>query len=184
MENTLVLDVGMQPVRIIPWQEGIVWVFERIVRVIDEYPRDILTPNPKWAVPVPSVVQFIKPLPRRRVVKFSRQGIYARDRGQCQYCGVGVARHEFTYDHVVPRTQGGRTEWGNVVVSCVPCNQRKGGRTPAQAGMRLHADPVKPKNLPDLKSAALEWRPGMPDGWRDYLRSAVYWGGDLESDAK
>lgn len=182
MENTLVLDVSYQPVRILPWQEAIVWVFERIVEVVDQHPRRIGTPNPEWAVPVPSVVRFIRPLSRKRVVKFSRQGIYARDHGNCQYCGNRVARNEFTYDHVVPRTQGGSTEWGNVVVACVPCNQQKGGRTPVQAGMHLRTVPVKPRSLPDFKAFMLEFKQGMPESWRSYLRDAVYWGGELEND--
>lgn len=182
MESVLVLDVGYQPVSVAPWQSAIVWVLERIVEVVEESSdRQIRTPN--WAVQMPSVVRFLRPIHRKRAIKFSRQNVYARDRGRCQYCGIRVARDDWTYDHVTPRTQGGITSWQNVVVSCVACNQRKGGRTPAQAKMVLLSMPVKPKKLPDTGFLALHYREGVhPAAWRDYLRDAVYWGGALEQD--
>ena len=180
---TLVLDVSYQPLRLCTWQEAIVWVLERIVETIDAYPdRQIRTVN--WSVPMPSIVRFVRPISRKRAVKFSRHGIYARDGARCQYCGARVARDAFTYDHVVPRALGGRTCWENVVVACVSCNQRKGGRTPAQAGMHLLLAPVKPKRLPKFGPLLLQWRQGMPVVWKDWLRDAAYWGGDLESDEK
>jgi hypothetical protein len=82
----------------------------------------------------------------------------------------------------VPRAHGGRTSWENVVVACVRCNQRKGGRTPAQAGMALATPPVRPKRLPDVARFPMAYRKGMPESWRDFLRNAVYWDGELEHD--
>ncbi len=95
----------------------------------------------------------------RRHVRFSRTNIYARDRNTCQYCGGRYARSQLNLDHVVPRAQGGRSTWENVVCSCVDCNRRKGGRTPKQAAMSLIRTPVKPR-----------WTPisGMLTGRRDY----------------
>ena len=53
METTLVLDVGYQPIACTPWQSAIVWVLDRVVEVVDEYPdRYIRTPG--WqAQPAP-----------------------------------------------------------------------------------------------------------------------------------
>lgn len=183
METTLVLDVGYQPISCTTWQSAIVWVLDRVVEVVDEYPdRYIRTPN--WKVNMPSVVRLLKPVRRRHAVKFSRQNVYARDRGRCQYCRAHIARDNWTYDHVVPRAQGGRTSWENVVVACVKCNQKKGGRTPAQAGMVLATVPVRPKRLPDVATFSMRYRPGMPEAWKDFLRSAVYWDGELEHDGE
>ena len=75
-----------------------------------------------------------------KVRHYSKRGILNRDNYICGYCG-GYAD---TVDHVVPRCQGGRSEWTNVVASCSACNSRKGGRTPAQAGMVLNIRPVSP----------------------------------------
>src|SRR5262249_652135 len=158
----------------VPWETAIVWVLEKVVEVIDEYPdRDIRTPG--WSVRMPSIVRFVRALPRKKAIKFSRHNVYARDRGRCQYCGHKDRRDEFTEEHVVPRVLGGKTSWENVVVACVSCNQKKAGRTPAQAGMRLLSTPVKPKKLPNVPRE-IHFTDGMPESWKSWLRDAVYWG--------
>lgn len=178
MGQVLVLDAGYQPLQRVEWEKAIVWVLDRVVEVVDEHPdRYIRTVN--WQVKMPSIVRMLKPISKKRAIKFSRHNVYQRDKGRCQYCGQRVSRERFTYDHVVPRAQGGRTEWANVVVSCVADNQRKANRTPEQAGMRLRSTPVRPKKLPD-RQPAMYFAPGMPESWRAFLRDAVYWNGELE----
>lgn len=70
--------------------------------------------------------------------------LFARDRHLCMYCGQQFARPQLTRDHVVPTSRGGRDHWENVVSACLPCNVRKGGRTPHQANMPLLAIPYRP----------------------------------------
>jgi len=190
MQDVLVLDIAYQPWQFVSWQEAIVWVLDKVVEVVDEHPdRYIRTPS--WKVNMPSVVRFLRTVPKKKAIKFSRRNVYIRDRGKCQYCGSKVALNDFTYDHVTPRAQGGKTSWENVVVSCVPCNQRKGGRTPEQARgkdnhgiayqMRLLSTPVKPKKLDNFAQiASLSFKDGMPASWKTWLRDAVYWSGTLE----
>ena len=84
----------------------------------------------------------------RREVRFSRFNVYARDRGQCQYCGRRFPRSELNLDHVHPRSRGGASAWENVVCSCVGCNRTKGNRTPGEAGMRLVRSPYRPQWTP------------------------------------
>ncbi len=114
----------------------------------------------------------------RRHVRFSRVNIYARDSNTCQYCGHRMARSKLNLDHVVPRSQGGRSTWENVVCCCRDCNRRKGGRTPVQAGMRLIRRPAKPRWTPVL--GVLGGREGHPE-WRPYLSvvDASYWTAEL-----
>lgn len=64
--------------------------------------------------------------------------VFKRDNHRCQYCNAKGR----TLDHVVPRCQGGQSVYTNLVVACQPCNSRKGGRTPEQAGMKL-LSPIK-----------------------------------------
>ena len=177
--QTLVLDVGYQPVSRVSWETAIVWVLEKVVDVVDEYP-DRYIHTPSWKVKMPSIVRLVRPIPRKRSLKFSRHNVYIRDRGRCQYCGCRVSRDEFTYEHVIPRVQGGRTDWENVVVSCVPCNQRKAGRTPREAGMALLSRPSRPRRLPHIPRE-IRFTPGMPESWKSWLRDAVYWDGELEN---
>lgn len=94
-------------------------------------------------VPRVILLQAYDKMPRTRV-RFSRQNIYLRDSFTCQYCTRALPRAKLNLDHVVPRSQGGRTTWENVVCSCVRCNLQKGGRTPEQAGMKLSRRPARP----------------------------------------
>jgi len=70
--------------------------------------------------------------------------LFARDAHLCLYCGQQFGRYQLTRDHVHPISRGGRDVWENVVSACLPCNVRKGSRTPAQASMPLLAVPYRP----------------------------------------
>lgn len=70
--------------------------------------------------------------------------LFLRDAHLCLYCGQQFGRYQLTRDHVQPISRGGRDVWENVVSACLPCNVRKGSRTPPQAGMPLLAVPYRP----------------------------------------
>jgi 5-methylcytosine-specific restriction endonuclease McrA len=95
------------------------------------------------AVARPAVIRLTRyvgrPAARSRL---SRRAIHRRDAYTCQYCGAVVTRP--TLDHVVPRRLGGGASWTNLVTACRECNERKGGRTPEQAGMPLRREPLAP----------------------------------------
>jgi 5-methylcytosine-specific restriction endonuclease McrA len=55
-----------------------------------------------------------------------------------------LQRAATTVDHVTPRSRGGRNSWLNTVAACGDCDQRKGDRTPTEAGMVLLAKPTAP----------------------------------------
>lgn len=135
----------------------------------------------KYALRVPRilVLQAYDKLPRRQI-RFSRQNIYARDGFVCQYCNKRFTRSKLNLDHVIPKCAGGRTVWENVVCSCIPCNLKKGGRTPAQAGMKLWSRPTRPN-----------WSSGMArhgrkpySEWLPFLSpaDAAYWNTELLED--
>jgi 5-methylcytosine-specific restriction endonuclease McrA len=112
----------------------------------------------------------------KQTVKFNRRNIFARDGNQCQYCGKKFPTSELSLDHVIPRSQGGRTTWENIVCACVDCNVRKGGRTPKQAHMMLIRKPEKPKRSP-LLCMKLSQRKYAT--WQSFLDSA-YWNVELK----
>jgi len=180
--ETLVLSASYEPVARVSWKRAVTLLWEQKVEVVEEY-EDRVIRSVTFELKAPSVIRFLRAVRgRKRAVKFSRENVYWRDSRRCQYCVQIVPRPEATYDHVVPRAQGGKTTWENVVIACVACNQKKGGRTPSQAGMRLASTPVKPKKLPESVRITLGWQPGMPSSWRNWLRDFSYWNGELEND--
>src|SRR5947207_10455464 len=104
--ETLVLNATYEPLCRIPWQRAITLLFNGKVEVVDEY-EDRTIRSVTFELKMPAVVRFLKLLRRRKpIVRFSRENVYARDRGRCQYCARAVTRSEATYDHVVPRKLG------------------------------------------------------------------------------
>jgi hypothetical protein len=80
-----------------------------------------------------------------RTPAVNRRDLWKRDSGECGYCLRPLSLQEVTIDHVVPQSQNGQTTWDNVVTCCASCNTRKGGRTPAEARMKLHKPLTAPK---------------------------------------
>ena len=180
--ETLVLSQSYQPVARVSWQRALTLLFARKVEVVEEY-QDWTVRSVTLELKVPSIVRFVKKIfGHKPVVRFSRENVFARDKGRCQYCQRSVTRAEATFDHVVPRSQGGHTRWENIVIACTPCNQKKGGRTPVQARMHLAVAPVRPAHLPEVLRMTFQLDKGMPESWKYWLRSVSYWNGELDQD--
>jgi 5-methylcytosine-specific restriction endonuclease McrA len=109
-------------------------------------------------------------------VKLNRRNIFARDRNRCQYCGRSFSTRDLSLDHVIPRAQGGKDTWQNLVCSCIRCNANKGGRTPEQARLKLIRKPIKPKRHPLIVA-----RLGQDkyQSWKAFLDEA-YWSVELK----
>jgi len=178
--ETLVLNRIYEPIDRISWQRAVaLWWLDK-VEIVEEYAdREIRSVS--FSMRMPSVVRILGALRfRRRSARFSRENVLARDRATCQYCARKLSRVEATYDHVIPRMLGGETRWENIVIACLPCNQRKGGRTPEQAGMKLRTQPVSPRSLPATLRFTFADTKGMPASWRQYFTDLAYWHGSLE----
>jgi len=162
--RTLMLTPWMAPYRVISWERAVVLSYLGKVEVLEEYDETIF--GVSISLRTPAVVRLTKArVPIQNKVRFSRTNVFLRDGFRCQYCGE-KRPSELNYDHVRPRFRGGKTVWENIVTSCYACNDRKGSRTPAEAGMTLLRQPCKPKTLP-LPPVI---RPGsiVPEVWRDY----------------
>lgn len=181
--DTLVLNQAYQPVDRICWREAIKNWWLGKVEILEEY-EDRVIRSVTFEMHIPAVVRLLEAFNgKKRGVKFSRENVGTRDKWRCQYCNRKVAHHEATYDHVVPRREGGKTNWTNIVIACSPCNVKKGGRRPEAAGMRLlHGPPEKPKSLPETLRLTFITKKNVPDSWKQYLTSVMYWQGELESD--
>jgi 5-methylcytosine-specific restriction endonuclease McrA len=80
--------------------------------------------------------------------KPSKDAIYNRDNGICQYSGKKVDRHSATVDHIVPRSKGGADSWTNLVLCSKDINSKKGNKTNSEAGLTLLKAPIAPQPIP------------------------------------
>jgi 5-methylcytosine-specific restriction endonuclease McrA len=90
----------------------------------------------------------------------TRKNVLLRDNNQCQYCGT--SRGPMTVDHIIPKTMGGTDSWENLVCACPRCNNKKGNRTPEQAGMKLPRKPSRPSYITFIQrngEVSKRWRP-------------------------
>lgn len=167
IRDTLLLDQGYQPLKVIPWQRAVVLHLVGKVEMVTAHAWSVQTVSRPF--PAPAVVRLLRHVGRRPpFVRFSRENVYLRDGYRCQYCGQGLPGGELTLDHVVPRCKGGPTSWTNVVAACTPCNRRKGRHTPEEAGMPLLTAPHKPRWLvPRVMMGLAEGQ--LPPPWRDWL---------------
>jgi 5-methylcytosine-specific restriction endonuclease McrA len=145
-------------------------LFQGKVEVLEEHDEVIRTVM--FTFKLPSILRlnhFVKPRVHH-CIRFSRENIYIRDEFHCQYCEIKFHPKQLTLDHVVPAVQGGKKTWTNIVTACITCNQKKGGRTPYEAGMRLIKKPAIPTWLPKVQVKFTFAQ--APDSWKEYLAIA------------
>ena len=177
---SLVLNADYRPLSYFPlslwsWQDSVKAVFLDRVNILCEY--DQVVRSPSFEMRLPSVIALKEYVPLERRPAFTRFNVFLRDRFQCQYCSDGFPAEQLTFDHVLPRSRGGRTTWDNVVTACQSCNLRKGNRTPRESGMK----PARPADQPTTFQLQENGRAFPPNflhqSWGDYL----YWDTELES---
>jgi len=169
MEHCLLLNASYEPINIVSWKRALTLLFQDKVEVIAEHDREVRSVS--FAIRLPSVMRllrYVKIKRRHRRVKFSRESIYARDDFTCQYCGSRHHADRLTFDHVIPVVKGGTRAWDNIVTCCIECNHKKGGRTPAEAGMRLIRTPREPGWAPSMLHVTVGFKL-PPQSWRDFL---------------
>ena len=161
--RTLVLTPWYFPHKVIGWQDAITLVYLDKVDVVANY--DDVVRSPSTTMMLPAVIRLKRRMAAvKRGVKFSRFNVYLRDDFTCAYCRTRLPMSKLTFDHVLPRSRGGRTAWTNILTACYPCNAKKANRTPEEARMRAHKPPFRPASLPlaaplfDPSTAPVEWR--------------------------
>lgn len=162
------------PLSLWPWQEAVKAIFRETVTVISQYDRTIRSPGMEMRLP--SVLALKEYIPLERKPAFTRFNVFLRDRWHCQYCASQFKTNELTFDHVIPRSRGGRTIWSNIVTACQPCNTRKGNRMPQDVRMFPIDDPREP-TIYELQEQGRGFPPNfLHRSWGDFL----YWDTELE----
>lgn len=176
----LVLNADFRPLSYFPlslwsWQDSVKAVFLDRVNVVTEY--DLTIHSPTTAFQLPSVISLKEYVNLDRWPAFTRFNVFLRDSFYCQYCSTKSPAEDLTFDHVVPRSRGGRTKWDNVVTACQSCNLKKGNRLPRECGMALQRYPERPSTY-ELQRNGRAFPPNyLHESWRDFL----YWDSELES---
>jgi len=196
--DVLVLNRNYYAIQVVSWKKAMSLMYQELATAIDENYTDFpfedwielsklmkehpngFVHTPKFKIAIPDIIRLSKydRLPVRDV-KFNRRNIYQHYNNKCCYCDKKFDTKNLNLDHVLPKSRGGRTDWTNIVTSCVGCNTKKGDKTPQEASMKLLVKPSKPR----WKGAQsfLEHIPKLrfKRSWQKIIDTA-YWDGELQ----
>ncbi len=162
----LVLNASYEPINICAARRALVLVLKGVASA--EELSNSSVHSARRSVKLPSVIRLLE---YRRIPHqtraLSRKNILMRDRYTCQYCHKTLPSAEMTLDHVIPRSRAGESTWENLVACCHRCNNRKGSRTPEEAGLKLARVP-RPFSLHTSRHLMRLLGKGE-DQWRKYL---------------
>ena len=162
----LVLNASYEPINVCAARRALVLVLKGVATAEEHSPLAIH--SSRHNLKLPSVIRLLE---YRRIPHqtraLSRKNILMRDRYTCQYCMKTPPGVDLTLDHVIPRSRSGETTWENLVACCHTCNNRKGNRTPDEAGMRLARAP-RPFSLHTSRHL-MRLLGKSDDQWRKYL---------------
>jgi len=136
--------------------------------VMEEYDRILRSPSVSMRVPAVIRLRHLVKVAYQKLtyVSYTKRNVHLRDSYICQYCNEKKIPAKLGIDHVIPESRNGLDTWENTVSCCHPCNSDKGGRTPAEAGMRLIRLPHKPRGFREI----IKIRAGeIHDLWMKYL---------------
>lgn len=111
------------------WQDNSVALFED-QPCLRSAPNSLSGLETQWAVPTIALclghfghsVKKGKKLPLKQLHKLYK--------GICQYCGDRISLSQSSEDHVIAKYHHGADEDFNLVLSCKPCNSKKGHTVP------------------------------------------------------
>jgi len=148
-------------------------MFRESVVVVSEYERVVHSPTQE--IRLPSVLALKEYVPSVQKPAFTRFNLFLRDGFECQYCYDSFKANDLTFDHLIPRSRGGRTLWDNIVTACQVCNTRKGNRLPQECGMTPRREPHQP-TIYELQRNGRKFPPNfLHESWGDFL----YWDSEL-----
>lgn len=191
MFRTLILTRAYTPHEVVDWKDAVTRMFSGKIEVVVQYEevlaridRQTLISFPElrrslkgvlgvdaeaFDIKVPAVGVLCRNIKANKSgVKFSKINVAQRDKFCCQYCGERFPLSKLTYDHVVPRSKGGKTVWENIVSACHHCNSKKDDKTCAESGMFPLHKPVRPDLLP--MSVPIIRLEDAPPEWHEFIR--------------
>ncbi len=167
--TALVLNADYRPLSYLPlstlsWQDAVKATFLERVDIVSVH--DIAINSPSVTLNIPSVVVLKKYVKRSNTSIFNRTNIFLRDDFSCQYCG---SDGPLTFDHVIPKSKGGKTCWENVVAACSSCNIKKGSKDIKTVGMKIKRKPFCPSSEFLIKKGLDIRRYDIHNSWKDFI---------------
>ena len=82
----------------------------------------------------PEYLQTDGYIKREDAPKWLKEGVFYRDKGRCQSCGVDLSKiflntDDENYDHIIPLKKGGINDPTNIQLMCEHCNKSKNARS-------------------------------------------------------
>lgn len=145
MEAVVLLNSDFTPLGVIGWKKAVKLIAKKKVEVV-KYGTHVVSNFEKTVViTIPLIIRLVKLIRTLwgKRVPFSKRTVIIRDNFTCAYCGK-YSKTGMTIDHIIPKAQGGKSTFDNVVSCCLPCNNYKDNKTPAQAKMYLKIRPTTP----------------------------------------
>jgi len=162
METILVLNSDYTPLNITTFKRDIILVIKGKAEIIKNDVDFIRTETVNYEKPL--IIRLLKYISHKmKNLRVNRQRLYKRDNNECAYCG---SKKELTIDHIIPKSRGGKNSWNNLITCCLPCNLKKGDKTPDEAKMPLRFTPKTPSFLSNDSS--------IIKIWEDYKSSFAY----------
>ena len=162
MYQALKLDASYRPIGIVPSLDALVSSIVGKSTVLETH--DKYSSSARATFALPSVIVIDRVAKKGKTFPCNRNNVFIRDCGICQYCSKKLTKATCTLDHVIPRSKGGNLSWDNIVLCCMPCNQKKGSKTLSQTGMKLLRQP-KPLSYREY----LLNNPLDSESWKDYI---------------
>lgn len=196
----LVLNRNFQAIQVASWERAISLLFQGHAEAVDtdlntydfenwvelskmmhDHPAGFVH-SETMRIAIPECIRLTRydRIPRNEVV-FTKRNIMEHYGYKCCYCGHKFKASELNFDHVIPKSKGGKTNWENIVTSCFPCNSKKDDKTPKEAGMRLLVRPTKPKHQPVFRRLVLALPLKTRDSWQKLI-DRCYWDSEIEND--
>jgi 5-methylcytosine-specific restriction endonuclease McrA len=163
------------PLSLVPARRAVKKLLNDRVIVLETW-EDAFCRAGNVSIAMPKTVMLRQYVPIEGTPKFCRRSIILRDKFTCQFCSERFPSHELTYDHLLPRSRGGKTCWENIVTACVACNAEKGDRPARETGPRGVKGSLRPLRQPraptnaQLLRAGLEFLPlDIREDWGSWL---------------
>lgn len=172
MAAVLLLNATYEPLAVISRQRALSLLLRERVDVATDQLLSLAGVQVAFSIPTVLRMKRYVNVPRREAA-WSKRGVLRRDGFRCIYCGLAAGemkdshflnKDDFGVDHIIPRSRNGKNTWGNTACACKWCNHRKGGRTPHEAGMKMHWEPKTPRVNYLILSG------DIPDAWKVYLQ--------------